>query len=524
MYKILIADDNELARTALKQSIKWDELGCELVAEASDGDSANEMIDEFVPDIALLDIKMPGKSGMDIVERLSGSDRKPLFIMVTAYDDFDYMRKGMQYGVWDYLLKPVDDSELMQVLHKAVNQLKEKTGREDHDQIDQELEKYKARLKETEEEIEEKLFHDAINGLKEPTERLFRICKEKYGMHDYALVLVSPENVQDKEWLQGFIESQKEIEASISSVVKGTWRKEGYLLLLSFKMARFSKEYNVQAIGIANDILHKNKERGYQVYITLSQASSSFDDITALFDQCIFAKNGRFFLENRTIVHYASLQSKSNNSDYFKMKALHELYDSCKESDGEISKKMDELLDQFKADDTYDVAYMKNNLIQAVMLMCYAVNEKTVNSDGFVDVQACIKELSQKESISDTFDWMREFAETIEKQLSNAQNISPQARSILDFLHSHYVEDITLEDVSEHIGITGTHVSRILKKETGETFVTCLNKIRTLEAVKLLKSGQYKVYEIAEMVGYSNYAYFYQTFKKYTGVSPKEYV
>ena len=130
MYKILIADDNELARTALKKSIKWDELDCELVAEASDGDSANEMIDEFEPDIALLDIKMPGKSGMDIVERFSGTDRRPLFIMVTAYDDFDYMRKGMQYGVQDYLLKPVDDSELMQVLHKAVNQLKEKTGRE----------------------------------------------------------------------------------------------------------------------------------------------------------------------------------------------------------------------------------------------------------------------------------------------------------------------------------------------------------------------------------------------------------
>ena len=522
MYKILIADDNELARTALKKSIKWDELDCELVAEASDGDSANEMIDDFEPDIALLDIKMPGKSGMDIVERFSGTDRRPLFIMVTAYDDFDYMRKGMQYGVQDYLLKPVDDSELMQVLHKAVRQLKDKSGREDH--IDQELEKYKAKLKETEDEIEEKLFHDSINGLKEPTERLFRICKEKYGLHDYALVLVAPENMQDKEWLQGFIGSQKDIAARIGSVVKSTWRKEGYLLLLTFKMAKFSKEYNVQAISIANDILNKNKELGYQVYITISQASSNFDNITQLFDQCIFAKNGRFFLENKTIVHYASLQSKGNNSDYFKMKALHELYDSCKESDGDIRKKMDELLEQFKADETYDVAYIKNNLIQAVMLMCYAVNEKAVNSDGFVDVQACIKELSDKESISDTFDWMRGFAETIEKQLSNAQDISPQARSILDYLHLHYVEDITLDDVSEYVGITGTHVSRILKKETGETFVTCLNKIRTQEAVKLLKSGQYKVYEIAEMVGYSNYAYFYQTFKKYTGVSPNEYV
>ncbi len=522
MIKILIADDNVLARTALKQSIKWDELGCELVAEASDGDSANEMIERYEPDIALLDIKMPGMSGMEIAGRFSDSDRKPLFIMVTAYDDFDYMRKGMQYGVQDYLLKPVDDSELMQVLSKAVSRLQEKSDKEDD--IDQELKKYKEKLKETEDEIEEKLFHDAINGLKEPAERLFRIYKEKYGIHDYALMLVVPENLNDKKTLQGFIESQKEIAAKSSHVVKGTWRKEGYIFLLSFKSARFTKEYSVKSIGIANEILNMNKDLGFQVYVTISQASSAFENITTLFDQCIFAKNGRFFLENKTIVHYESLQSKGNNSDYFKMKALHELYDSCKESDGEIVQKMDDLIEQFKADETYDVSYMKNNLIQAVMLMCYAVNEKAANGDSFVDAQACIKELSQKESVIETFEWMHGFAEKIEKQLSSAGGLSPQARSILDFLHLHYVEDVTLDDVSEYVGMTGTHISRILKKEIGETFVTCLNKIRIQEAVKLLKSGQYKVYEIAEMVGYSNYAYFYQTFKKYTGLSPKEYV
>ena len=70
--------------------------------------------------------------------------------------------------------------------------------------------------------------------------------------------------------------------------------------------------------------------------------------------------------------------------------------------------------------------------------------------------------------------------------------------------------------------LSGTHISRILKKETGETFTTYINKIRIKESIKLLRSGQYKVYEVADRVGYSNYAYFYQIFKKNTGVSPKD--
>lgn len=69
------------------------------------------------------------------------------------------------------------------------------------------------------------------------------------------------------------------------------------------------------------------------------------------------------------------------------------------------------------------------------------------------------------------------------------------------------------------MGVSGTHVSRLIKNDIGETFITLLNKIRIKESIRLLRSGGYKVYEIAEMVGYSNYAYFYQIFKKHTSVT-----
>ncbi|HCI83207.1 MAG TPA: DNA-binding response regulator, partial [Lachnospiraceae bacterium] len=93
-----------------------------------------------------------------------------------------------------------------------------------------------------------------------------------------------------------------------------------------------------------------------------------------------------------------------------------------------------------------------------------------------------------------------------------------------DYLNTHYAEEISLSDCAGAIGITGTHVTRLLRNDTGETFVSFLNKVRVRESIRLLKEGGYKVYEVAELCGFSNYAYFYQIFRKITGKSPKDYL
>ena len=127
-------------------------------------------------------------------------------------------------------------------------------------------------------------------------------------------------------------------------------------------------------------------------------------------------------------------------------------------------------------------------------------------------------------SLQNAFQWMMDFAEKIEKNGDIRNQLSLQTKKILDYLNEHYAEQISLQDVADYMSVSGTHVSRLLKNDIGETFITLLNKIRVKESMRLLRSGNYKVYEIAEMVGYSNYAYFYQIFKKHTGISPKDYV
>lgn len=530
MYRLFIADDNELARQALKQSIQWTEVNCEFCGETSNGTDALAFIMEKKPDIVLMDIKMPGMSGMDVIAAVREKGIGSLFIMVTAYDDFTFMRQGMQMGVFDYILKPVADKELHTVLHKAVDSL---TEREEEKQIAQNYkrksESYEAQLKEVNEELEEKLFIDAVNGSKDSAERFSRILKAKYRIHDYFLMLVVPgKDRQAGQSIDEFIERQCSIITECSRIysvyVKGVWTKEGYLMLFSFARTMFLKEYDLQSLRMAEYVCRKNEEAAANVYVTISHVSSSFEELGDLFGQVLFCKNSRFFLENQKIIHYDSLRSHSISGEYLKMRKLEELYEACRDHHTSVKDCMTDFLNQFSGNEIYDTDYVKNILIQAAIMMVYIQREAGVEEGDFPDVNDVVKELSEMDSLQNAFQWMLDFAGKVEESSDIRYRISQQTKKILDYLNAHYTEQIVLQDVADYMGISGTHVSRLIKNDIGETFITLLNKIRIKESIRLLKGGGYKVYEIAEMVGYSNYAYFYQIFKKHTGVSPKDYV
>ena len=94
----------------------------------------------------------------------------------------------------------------------------------------------------------------------------------------------------------------------------------------------------------------------------------------------------------------------------------------------------------------------------------------------------------------------------------------------LNYIAEHYADtDINIASIARHIGISEGHLSHVFKKETNYTALGYLTQYRIHTARKLLADCRYKVYEVAEMVGYRDVAYFGSTFKKLTGMSPSEY-
>ena len=95
---------------------------------------------------------------------------------------------------------------------------------------------------------------------------------------------------------------------------------------------------------------------------------------------------------------------------------------------------------------------------------------------------------------------------------------------MMDYIKEHYSSRVSLTDVSEQCGMSCTYLGSKFKSDTGYTFNDFLNRYRMQKAVELLKENKYKVYEIADLVGFSDYKYFIKVFKKYVGCSPVKFV
>ncbi|WP_137790888.1 response regulator [Bacillus sp. E(2018)] len=118
--KVLIADDEFNVRDVIRYIGKWDEHGITELLEAANGNEAKKVIEKEQPEIIFTDIKMPGMSGLELIEWLDSISYEGKVVLITGYDDYQFMRKAIQHNSFDYLLKPVEDEAFNNVLKKAV--------------------------------------------------------------------------------------------------------------------------------------------------------------------------------------------------------------------------------------------------------------------------------------------------------------------------------------------------------------------------------------------------------------------
>lgn len=298
MYKIVIIDDNPMLRRSLSETIDWEGISCRVEGLADNGASGWTLINSVIPDVVISDIKMPGLSGIDLIERIAGSSIQTQVIFITGFQEFEYAQKAIKYGASDLLLKPIKNSELICSVQKALKKKRSAPA---------------------------------------PQETL--------------------------------------------------------------------------------DTLSEMRMVGLQI--------------------------------------------------------------------------------------------------------CLLV-ERSVNGDALTESSKIINELNGCQSIME----ITEYMDTALKRLKRhniQEEVSPLAKSILDHISQHYCEEITLSQVAQKFFLNPSYLSRLLKKETNHNFTDIISSIRIDNAKKLLQDPSLKIIDIAQMSGFSDYAYFSLVFKKLTGLSPSEF-
>lgn len=134
MYRAIIADDNILIRESLVKTIPWSELKIKIVGVAQNGIEEKKLILNAHPDIIITDIKMPGLSGLEVIQIIRKLKSNAKVIVISGYNEFEYAQKAIKLGVFDFLLKPVSNDEMVSILNKVVHDIE--TERRKNDKID----------------------------------------------------------------------------------------------------------------------------------------------------------------------------------------------------------------------------------------------------------------------------------------------------------------------------------------------------------------------------------------------------
>ena len=123
MIKLLIVDDEKIIRETLSKHIPWESLGVRVIGTAQDGLEAYDIIMDEYPDIVITDIKMPGLSGLELLQRIKRLHPEVEFIVLSGYGEFEFAREAMQFGVRHYLLKPFKEALIIQTVKEVIEEL-----------------------------------------------------------------------------------------------------------------------------------------------------------------------------------------------------------------------------------------------------------------------------------------------------------------------------------------------------------------------------------------------------------------
>lgn len=154
MYKLLIVDDEYIVRTGLRETVDWADNGIEVVGEASNGADGLNMILKYHPDIVLTDIRMQNMGGLELLKKVQSLEIDCEVIIISGYEEFDYVREALKCGAFAYLVKPVDNEELLETVENAIKKLIKNRSRN----------KYFTRLQDEIGTVKQQYLRDLLNG------------------------------------------------------------------------------------------------------------------------------------------------------------------------------------------------------------------------------------------------------------------------------------------------------------------------------------------------------------------------
>ncbi len=537
MFKVIIVDDEPIIRRGLKNVIDWHKYDCEVCAEAGDGLTAIDVINEVKPDIIFTDIKMPGMDGITMISEIIDLVPESKIIILTGHRDFEFARDAIKYGVFEFLLKPSKIEVLNEVVEKAVLELK--SARDKNEEIN----KLKILFEQNIPILREKFLYDIIYAInKDPKDIKAKMELFNLEISNFFLILVENEVKEGNEssfdrykplHQLGIINTFKDLFQDTFDVISISLESKWTAFILHMR------EYNDGYVELVEEkclSLQQIIQNYYDFNISVSVSSEGVGalELPAKLSECHEALRFKYYLGNNLVIFYKDLNSFFKYENYSMLEIYsNELLAGIKSGDlNEVRTKLQSIREFISAleENERNMAYLKiyfvnvTSSINNIRLSINAADDDRGQS-GSSKISSFYIYAENCENIKDLNSLLEEVAIDVASKINNFNNkrIKLMVQKAVDYLNNHYNEPITLGRVAENIYVSSFYLSRMFKKELGKNFIDFLNEIRVEKSKELLKDGKYKTYEIAQLVGFSDSQYFSKTFKKYSNMTPTEY-
>lgn len=537
MYPILIVEDEPNIRNGLVNHAIWKELGIGSVLEADDGTTGLEKLRE-VPQIRLIvtDIRMKKMSGLELIRQLNDMySYNGKIIILSGYDDFEYARTALTYGVIDYLLKPVDMSELKRTVAKAFDQLnREEWQRRSLNMVESAMPKLKEQL------LQRLIESPSDAGTYLHVQKQLDACGLSW-LQDSPPVLMAlePYNLRPASRWGDSAAERSLLFFAVGNVLEHTLSEYAetidigpYVIFRSMQGDRWIVLFGRRK---ESGMAERNRQQPLEAELRFRMARFVKIDVSIVFA----AGSGESPAEElyrqaaQELMHARLYGSGEDQQEAESEESLRDI---------DLLSRAQALVDLLKHGERDDVEETMANFSFLVRLWNVG-NLRDLHQRVFewlLEVFEAAKKagwnqdhwrrypLKLWENIQsyDSVETLQAYAANELFQIHRDLQLTPRSQVLLkaeQYIREHFAEPLTIQAIADHVYVTPEWLSTLFKKHCRSTVHDYMTRLRMEQAKTLLGDVSLKIYQISGIVGYRDAVYFSKLFRKHTGLTPKEY-
>ncbi len=499
LYQTLIVDDEEIVCRGLAQFVDWKEQGFEVAGTVCSVDAALTVMQQAHIDVVFMDIRMPGRTGLDLLKILQKEYPEVKSVILSGHSEFSYAQEAIRRGAVDYLTKPVSLSQITSLLARLYEEFEQQkhaihihanrmqalllSAAKGYSQID--TEKYMLPFP--------KSWCGLSMSLTDRTLGEEDILQKKSMIQEKFLHLSPDAIVLDDEVFSLFVVVPCESESAFDSMIA--------------ILEQLCPEFSEWTCGVC-----EMKKGAAMLHEGWKEAGDAL--------RYLLAGN------KKGVIYYKKIESLFGHDSLTMQELLPDLLKQLSDPETRpgILPLMERALMQNRTQTViqYQTSCIRflielNGYLQGLVSGKLDFHESLNKNLG--NLLLCQDCQSTAECILEYLQWLVELLDQ-----SDAQQLGKGAiYEIQLFIRQHYGENITLNSLAEQFFLHPNYLSRLFKEKTGTNFIEYLTQIRMEKVKELLGSSNRKIIDICAIVGYDNPRYFSKVFKQYTGMTPREY-